>query len=96
MNPIRRMFGKMFHQAPEPVKVAKPKDEHYTIPVPGPKSKLQQFLDRYRHPNRFKSNHPLGVGHGMHRLKHICGHPVRPLLRAQKRDLEKLWGVKLP
>jgi len=93
MNPIRRMFGKMFHQAPKPVKVVKPKDEHYTVPAPRPKRFSLRRAKKVE--PAVTTEKPTSFG-TCSRLKHICGHPVRPLLRAQKRDLEKLYGVKLP
>lgn len=102
MNPIRKFFGKLFNRKPEAVKVAPPKEEHFTIPAPLPKvekrfSLLSWLRFRKREEKRKReagTEKPTSFG-TFQRMRHICGHPVTPLNRQQKRELSKLCGMKI-
>lgn len=112
MNPIRKFFGKLFNRKPEAVKVAPPKEEHFTIPAPLPKvekrfSLLSWLRFRKREEKRKReagTEKPTSFG-TFQRMKPLAkgfvdGKPfgrkmVTPLNRQQKRDLSKLYGMKI-
>jgi hypothetical protein len=93
MNPIRKFFGKIFNfKAAEP---PPPKVEHFNLPAPKPSVVRRVFTTHKRRTSKPQTEpHQTGFG-TFTRLKHICGHAVTPLNRAQKRDFEKLWKVKV-
>jgi hypothetical protein len=92
MGLIKRFFGKIFNF--KKTEAPKPTVEHFSIPAPKP-SAIRKIFRAFRQPKQRKATRKVGIGHSMHRLKHIGGHPVRHLGRAFKESFYHEYGVRL-